>query len=181
MGFTALDGLPMGTRPGQIDPGVVLYLLAEKGMSADAVQDFLYQECGLKGLSGISNDMRELLDKRGPGAALRDRLFRLSHRALRGHAGGGARRARRLRVHRGDRRELGRDPRAHRREARPGSAPSSIRTRMPGGDCCISRPDSRVATLCGADRRGTDDRAAHLGCAIGRRPRARSRDSKRTA
>ena len=60
MGFTALDGLPMGTRPGQIDPGVVLYLLAEKRMSAGEVQNFLYQDCGLKGLSGISNDVREL-------------------------------------------------------------------------------------------------------------------------
>jgi acetate kinase len=70
MGFTALDGLPMGTRPGQIDPGVVLYLLSEKGMSAAAVQDFLYKECGLKGLSGISNDVRELLESSEPGAAL---------------------------------------------------------------------------------------------------------------
>lgn len=61
LGFTALDGLPMGTRPGQLDPGVVLYLISEKGMSPAAVQDFLYRECGLKGLSGISNDMRELL------------------------------------------------------------------------------------------------------------------------
>lgn len=60
MGFTALDGLPMGTRPGQVDPGVVLYLIAEKGMSASNVQNFLYRDCGLKGLSGISNDMREL-------------------------------------------------------------------------------------------------------------------------
>src|SRR5215469_16307140 len=53
MGFTALDGLPMGTRPGQLDPGVVLYLINQKGMTAAAVQDFLYKECGLKGLSGI--------------------------------------------------------------------------------------------------------------------------------
>jgi acetate kinase len=60
MGFTALDGLPMGTRPGQLDPGVVVYLMSEKGMSASKVQDFLYRDCGLKGLSGISNDMREL-------------------------------------------------------------------------------------------------------------------------
>jgi acetate kinase len=60
MGFTALDGLPMGTRPGQLDPGVVLYLISEKGMSASNVQNFLYRDCGLKGLSGISNDMREL-------------------------------------------------------------------------------------------------------------------------
>ncbi len=60
MGFTALDGLPMGTRPGQIDPGIVLYLIDQKLMSADQVQVFLYEECGLKGLSGISNDVREL-------------------------------------------------------------------------------------------------------------------------
>jgi acetate kinase len=60
MGFTALDGLPMGTRPGQLDPGVVLYLVAERGMTAAQVQSLLYGECGLKGLSGISNDVREL-------------------------------------------------------------------------------------------------------------------------
>jgi acetate kinase len=70
MGFTALDGIPMGTRPGQIDPGVVLYLLTEGGMSPAAVQDLLYRESGLKGLSGISNDMRDLESNSDPGAAL---------------------------------------------------------------------------------------------------------------
>jgi acetate kinase len=60
MGFTALDGIPMGTRPGQIDPGIVLYLISEKGMSPAKAQSFLYRDCGLKGLSGVSNDMREL-------------------------------------------------------------------------------------------------------------------------
>ena len=69
MGFTALDGLPMGTRTGQLDPGVVLYLLSQKGMAAAKVQDFLYRECGLKGLSGVSDDMRELLESRDPRAA----------------------------------------------------------------------------------------------------------------
>ena len=69
MGFTALDGLPMGTRPGQLDPGVVLFLISEKGMGADAVSDLLYHEAGLKGLSGISNDMRELLASNDPRAA----------------------------------------------------------------------------------------------------------------
>jgi acetate kinase len=68
MGFTALDGLPMGTRPGQLDPGVMLYLVAEKGMSGAAVQDLCYRECGLKALSGISNDMRELLASADPKA-----------------------------------------------------------------------------------------------------------------
>jgi acetate kinase len=70
MGFTALDGLPMGTRPGQLDPGVVLYLMAEKHMSAQAIEHLLYHECGLKGLSGISNDVRELLASRSPSARL---------------------------------------------------------------------------------------------------------------
>ena len=69
MGFTALDGLPMGTRPGQIDPGVVLYLMTEKAMAPGKVQDFLYRDCGLKGLSGVSNDMRELLESRDRRAA----------------------------------------------------------------------------------------------------------------
>jgi acetate kinase len=68
LGFTALDGLPMGTRPGQLDPGVVLYLMSEKGMSAKDIEHFLYNECGLKGLSGLSNDVRELLKNRDPGA-----------------------------------------------------------------------------------------------------------------
>lgn len=60
MGFTALDGLPMGTRCGQLDPGVVLYLMQEKKMSGEAIVDLLYRESGLKGLSGVSHDMREL-------------------------------------------------------------------------------------------------------------------------
>jgi acetate kinase len=69
MGFTAVDGLPMGTRPGQIDPGVILFLTLAKGMSPAAVQDFLYRDCGLKGLSGVSNDMRELQTSKDPNAA----------------------------------------------------------------------------------------------------------------
>jgi acetate kinase len=60
MGFTALDGLPMGTRCGQLDPGIVLYLLREKGMSVEQIEDLLYRRSGLKGLSGLSQDMREL-------------------------------------------------------------------------------------------------------------------------
>jgi len=75
LGFTALDGLPMGTRPGQIDPGVVLYLLTEKGMDAAAVQRFLYNECGLKGLSVVSNDMRELEASADPRAAFAIEFF----------------------------------------------------------------------------------------------------------
>ncbi len=60
MGFTALDGLVMGTRCGQLDPGVVLYMLEQEGMSAAEVSEVLYKRSGLLGLSGISNDMRVL-------------------------------------------------------------------------------------------------------------------------
>jgi acetate kinase len=60
----------MGTRSGQLDPGVVLYLTNEKGMSGKAIEHFLYNDCGLKGLSGISNDVRELLASSAPGAKL---------------------------------------------------------------------------------------------------------------
>jgi acetate kinase len=70
MGFTAVAGLPMGTRPGELDPGVVLYLMSEKQMTAPAIESFLYKECGLKGLSGISNDVRALLASSDPQAKL---------------------------------------------------------------------------------------------------------------
>jgi acetate kinase len=70
MGFTALDGLPMGTRPGQLDACVVLYLMSEKGMSPKEIERLLYNDCGLKGLSGISNDVRELLASNDPRAKL---------------------------------------------------------------------------------------------------------------
>ncbi len=74
MGFTALDGLPMGTRPGQLDPGVVLHLIEERGMTAPEVTRLLYSASGLKGLSGISSDMRDLLASDDPAAA-----FALDH------------------------------------------------------------------------------------------------------
>jgi acetate kinase len=61
MGFTAMDGLPMGTRCGNLDAGVVLYLIEERGMDARAVEDLLYRRSGLLGVSGISSDMRTLL------------------------------------------------------------------------------------------------------------------------
>jgi acetate kinase len=61
LGFSGLDGLPMGTRPGALDPGVILYLLQALGMDAKAIEKLLYTESGLLGVSGISNDMRDLL------------------------------------------------------------------------------------------------------------------------
>lgn len=75
MGFTALDGLPMGTRCGSIDPGVVLYLISEQGLGVDAVNNLLYHRSGLLGVSGISNDMRELLASPHPHAAEAIELF----------------------------------------------------------------------------------------------------------
>ena len=61
MSFTALDGLVMGTRSGSIDPGVILYLLRQRGMSADGVEALLYKQSGLLGVSGLASDMRRLL------------------------------------------------------------------------------------------------------------------------
>jgi acetate kinase len=70
MGFTALDGLCMGTRPGSLDPGVVLYLFQNLGMTVPQVEEVLYRKSGLLGISGISNDMRDLLGRREPEARL---------------------------------------------------------------------------------------------------------------
>jgi acetate kinase len=79
MGFTALDGLPMGTRSGAIDPGVVLHLIQARGMSADQVQDLLYKRSGLLGLSGgISSDMRDLLASGDPRAGFAVDFFCLA-------------------------------------------------------------------------------------------------------
>src|ERR1700751_5863455 len=70
LGFTALDGLCMGTRPGALDPGVVLHLFQTVGMSAKEVETILYKKSGLLGISGISNDMRDLLTRSEPEACL---------------------------------------------------------------------------------------------------------------
>lgn len=70
LGFTALDGLCMGTRPGSLDPGVVLHLFQTVGLSAKEVETLLYKKSGLLGISGISNDMRDLLESGEPAARL---------------------------------------------------------------------------------------------------------------
>jgi acetate kinase len=75
MGFTAVDGLPMGTRSGAIDPGVILYLLDEMKMDARAIEKLIYQQSGLLGVSGISSDMRSLLESAEPRAKLAVDLF----------------------------------------------------------------------------------------------------------
>jgi len=75
MGFTAVDGLPMGTRCGAIDPGVLLYLMDERGMDARAIEKLIYQQSGLLGVSGISSDMRTLLASDEPRARLAVDLY----------------------------------------------------------------------------------------------------------
>lgn len=75
MGFTALDGLPMGTRCGTLDPGVVLYLIDQLEMDVRSVERLLYERSGLLGVSGVSGDMRALLASREPGAAQAIELF----------------------------------------------------------------------------------------------------------
>ena len=70
LGFTALDGLCMGTRPGSLDPGAVLHLIQGMGMPAKEVEALLYRKSGLLGISGISNDMRDLLESDAPEARL---------------------------------------------------------------------------------------------------------------
>jgi acetate kinase len=75
MGFTALDGLPMGTRCGELDPGVVLHLLQQKGMSANELVDLFYRRSGMLGLSGVSSDFRELLASDDPRARFAVEVF----------------------------------------------------------------------------------------------------------
>jgi acetate kinase len=70
MGFTAVDGLPMGTRSGSLDPGVLLFMIDELGLGAREIERLLYKESGLLGMSGVSSDMRELLASEEPAARL---------------------------------------------------------------------------------------------------------------
>jgi acetate kinase len=75
MGFTALEGLPMGTRCGSIDPGAILFLIDQRGMDSRAVAELLYTRSGLLGVSGISSDMRTLLTTDEPRAKLAIDLY----------------------------------------------------------------------------------------------------------
>jgi acetate kinase len=75
MGFSPLSGLVMGTRPGELDPGLLLWLMQAKGMTLEEVETMLYHECGLKGVSGLSSDMRDLLASDDPRAKLAIDLF----------------------------------------------------------------------------------------------------------
>jgi acetate kinase len=70
MAFSSLEGLPMATRCGELDPGVLIYLIREQGLSVGQVEGLLYRNSGLRGLSGISGDVRELLESEQPSAKL---------------------------------------------------------------------------------------------------------------
>jgi acetate kinase len=78
MGFSTIDGLPMGTRPGQLDPGVALYLMSEKGYDLPRLEDLFYHRSGLFGLSGVSNDWREIEAAGTPAAE--DAMAYFAHR-----------------------------------------------------------------------------------------------------
>jgi acetate kinase len=75
MGFSTVEGLPMGTRSGALDPGVMLYLMAERGMDAGEIEALIYNRSGLLGVSGVSSDMRALQASAEPRAALAVDLF----------------------------------------------------------------------------------------------------------
>ncbi len=141
LGFSALDGLPMGTRPGALDPGVLLYLMQALGMDAKAIEKLLYTESGLLGVSGISNDMRDLLASDDPRAAGGDRAFRLPHREADWRARRRARGARCPGFHRRHWREIAGDPKA--------SLPTGgLARRAPGrgGQCRVAGRESAPRT-----------------------------------
>ena len=146
MGFTALDGLPMGTRPGQLDPGVVLYLIEEKGMSGSAVADPLYRESRAQGPLGDFERHARPAGERRPAGGLCDRPFRPPLRAAARASSRPRSAARRLRLHR-----------RHRRKLRPIRARIAERLAWLGAELdpaanaagahVISTPASRVALL----------------------------------
>ena len=105
MSFSALDGLPMGTRCGTLDPGVLLYLMRKDRLGVEALEDLLYKRSGLIGISGVSNDMRALQGKRGAPGARGHRLFPVPHRSKLGRTGRVTGRARRVDFYRRHRRE----------------------------------------------------------------------------
>lgn len=115
MGFTAVDGLVMGTRCGALDPGVILYMMQSHGMDAAAIEDLIYRQSGLLGVSGISSDMRALRASAEPAA--REAIALFVYRIVRelGIVGGGAGRRRRARFFRRNWRARRRDPRRGRR------------------------------------------------------------------
>ena len=125
MGFTAVDGLPMGTRCGSLDPGVILYLMDELRMDARAIEKLIYKQSGLLGVSGISSDMRALLASDEPRARFAVDLFVYRIGRELGSLAAALRRARRAGLHRRHRRARGARSASASAATRPGSASSS--------------------------------------------------------
>ena len=174
MGFSTLDGLPMGTRCGALDPGVLLYLMTEKGLDVPALTRLLYRDSGLKGLSGVSHDLRALDASGDPQAAAAIRYFVAQNLSRTGSAHRPARRAGCPRLHRRDRRAFGvrtcRRVRAA-RLARPRFRPHPERRERHGDH----RPRLAHPRLLHPDQRGGGDRALQPGRArlrASRPPRA---------
>ena len=181
LGFTALDGLCMGTRPGALDPGVVLYLFQNLGLTAKEVETMLYKKSGLLGISGHQQRHARSARQQRAGRPAGRRLLRLPRGQGDRRARRGARRHRRPRLHRRHRRELRRDPRAGSARPRPGSASSSTPRRTSArGPADLASGQPRVG-LGDPDERRTDHRPAHRHVAgTGARPahrRARHRRS----
>ena len=167
MGFTALDGLPMGTRPGQLDPGVVLYLIEQKRHDAPRrCRTCSTSDCGLKGLSGISNDMRELLASDDPRARLCASTTSSTGSACNAGmlaAALGGLDAFVFTAGIGEnsapiRARIAEAPRLARRRARPGR-----QRRRSAADLGTGKPGRRLRH---PDRRRTDDRAPHAGALV---------------
>ena len=145
MGFTAVEGLPMGTRSGSIDPGVLLFLLDEMKLAVRDLERLLYHESGLLGMSGISSDMRDLLASDEPAAKLAVDVF--VYRATRelGSLAAALGGAGRDRVHGRHRREPARDSRADRIGGALARRASSMKTANRAGRQRISAESSAVA------------------------------------
>ena len=172
LGFTALDGLCMGTRPGALDPGVVLYLFQSLGLTAKEVETLLYKKSGLLGISGISNDMRDLLGERPSRTP-----------AWRWTTSSTARRRRSARWPRCWAASTGSSSPPASARTPPRSAGGSARPRPGSGieldDEANARTGPRISTpqqqgvgLGDPDQRGTDDRPAHRRAAGSWRGRA---------
>ncbi len=159
MGFTAVEGLPMGTRCGSLDPGVLLFLMDELRLGPREIERLIYHESGLLGMSGLSSDMRDLLASDDPAADARGAGVRLSRGSRTRLARRRARRAGCGRVHGRHRREPGRGAGAHLPRGRV-ARPRTGCAREPAARTDDQRAGECRACLRRADRRRGDDRAA---------------------